>query len=138
MQHYGEQAIDASLLLMPVVGFLPANDTRMAGTIATIERELMEDRMVRRKRAEGKEPEGAFIVCTCWLADCRSMQGGDAEAREALERVLAVCNDVGLLSEQYNVRGRHLSGNFPQALSHLSLLNTALNLSGPVLQRGGG
>ncbi len=138
VQHYGGQALDASLLLMPLVGFLPADDPRVAGTIAAIERELMEDGLVRRTRGTGEEPEGAFIACTCWLADCRSLQGRDAEARETFERVLSIRNDVGLLSEEYNISGRHLSGNFPQALSHLALVNTALGLCGPVLQRGGG
>ncbi len=138
VQHYGGQALDASLLLIPLVGFLPVSDPRIAGTIAAVERELLEDGLVCRKRAQGDEPEGAFLACTCWLADCRGMQGRDAAARDALERVLGVRNDLGLLSEEYNLRGRQLAGNFPQALSHLALVTTALGLSGPVLQRGGG
>ena len=138
VQHYGGHALDASLLLLPLVGFLPVSDPRIAGTIAAVERELLEDGLVRRKSAEGPEPEGAFLACTFWLADCRSLQGREAEARGAFERVLSVRNDLGLLSEEYNVRGRHLAGNFPQALSHLALVTTALGLSGPVLQRGGG
>ena len=138
VQHYGGQVLDGSLLLMPLVGFLPANEPRMAGTIAAIERELMEDGLVRRKRGEGPEPEGAFLACSCWLADCRRLQGRDKDARDTFERVLSVRNDVGLLSEEYNLRGRHLAGNFPQALSHLALVTTGLGLSGPVLERGGG
>ena len=138
VQHYGGQELDASLLLIPLVGFLPADDPRVAGTITAIEQKLMEDGLVLRKPTHGLDPEGAFLACTCWLADCRSVQGRDAEARDALERVLSVRNDVGLLSEEYNVRGRHLSGNFPQALSHLALVTSALGLSGSVLQRGGG
>ena len=138
VQHYGGQVLDGSLLLMPLVGFLPANEPRMAGTIAAIERELMEDGLVRRKRGEGPEPEGAFLACSCWLADCRRLQGRDQDARDTFERVLSVRNDVGLLSEEYNLRGRHLAGNFPQALSHLALVTTGLGLSGPVLERGGG
>lgn len=137
VQHYGGEVLDGSLLLMPLVGFLPANDPRMAATIAAIERDLMEDGLVRRKRAEGSEPEGAFLACSCWMADCLSLQGRDTAAREIFERLLAVRNDVGLLSEEYNLRGRHLAGNFPQTLSHLALVTTALGLSGPVLQRGG-
>ena len=138
VQYFGGQDIDASLLLMPLVGFLPADDPRVASTIAAIERELMMDGLVMRTRPQPQEPEGAFLACTCWLANCRNLQGRGAEAREAFERVLAVRNDLGLLSEEYNIRGRHLSGNFPQALSHLSVVTTALGLCGPVLQRGGG
>jgi len=137
VQYYGGEAPDGSLLLMPLVGFLRVDDPRMAGTIAAIERDLMHDGLVWRKHGDG-EPEGAFLACSCWLADCRSLQGRDAEAREVFERMLLVRNDVGLLSEEYNLRGRHLAGNFPQALSHLALVTTALGLSGPVLQRGGG
>jgi len=81
---------------------------------------------------------GSRGACTCWLADCRRLQGREGEAREALERVLSVSNDVGLLSEEYNLKGHHLSGNFPQALTHIAVLNTALGFSGPLLQRGGG
>ena len=137
VQHYGGEVLDGSLLLLPLMGFLPVDDPRIAGTIAAIERELMQDGLVRRKRARGEEPEGAFLACTCWLADCRQLQGRHAEAREAFERVLEISNDVGLLSEEYDLHARCLSGNFPQALSHLALVTTALGLSGPVLQRGG-
>ncbi len=137
-QYFGGQEIDASLLLMPLVGFLPATDPRMAATIETIRRELTEGGLVRRMKAEpGKTPEGAFLACSCWMADCLSLQGRHDEAREQFERVLAVANDLGLLAEEYNVPGRHLAGNFPQALSHLALVNTALRLCGPVLQRSG-
>jgi GH15 family glucan-1,4-alpha-glucosidase len=138
-QYYGGQEIDASLLLLPLVGFLPADEPRMAATIETIRRELTEEGLVRRTRAEpGKTAEGAFLACSCWMADCLSLQGRREEAHEQFERVLAVCNDVGLLSEEYNVPGKHLAGNFPQALTHLAVVNTALGLSGPVLHRGGG
>ena len=138
-QYYGGQELDASLLLMPLVGFLPANDPRMASTIEAIGRELTEGGLVRREKTEpGKTAEGAFLACSCWMADCLALQGRHEEARAQFERVLSVCNDVGLLSEEYNVPGKHLSGNFPQALTHLALINTALGLSGPVLHRGGG
>jgi GH15 family glucan-1,4-alpha-glucosidase len=138
-QHYGGQEIDASLLLLPLVGFLPADDPRMAATIETIRRELTEGGLVRRTRAEpGKPAEGAFLACSCWMADCLSLQGRYDEAREQFERVLGLCNDVGLLSEEYNVPARHLAGNFPQALTHLAVVNTALSLSGHVLHRGAG
>ncbi|WP_428374226.1 glycoside hydrolase family 15 protein [Lichenicoccus sp.] len=138
-QHYGGQEIDASLLLIPLVGFLPADDRRIAATIKTIQRELSEDGLIRRTRAKASGPnEGAFLACSCWMADCLSMQGRAEEARAQFERVLTVCNDVELLAEEYNVPARHLAGNFPQALTHLAVVNTALGLCGPVLHRGGG
>jgi GH15 family glucan-1,4-alpha-glucosidase len=138
-QHYGGQAVDASLLLMPLVGFLPADDPRMAATIATIGRELSEGGLIRRTKARAEGPnEGAFLACSCWMADCLNMQGRKEEARAQFERVLAVANDLGLLSEEFNVPAKHLAGNFPQALTHLAVVNTALGLCGPTLQRGGG
>jgi GH15 family glucan-1,4-alpha-glucosidase len=138
-QYYGGEELDASALLMPLVGFLPVDDSRMASTIDTIQRELSEEGLIRRKKARPEGPnEGAFLACSCWMADCLQMQGRSAEARAQFERVLAVCNDLGLLSEQYNVAGKCLTGNFPQALTHLAVINTALSLSGPTLQRGGG
>jgi GH15 family glucan-1,4-alpha-glucosidase len=138
-QHYGSQEIDASLLLLPLVGFLPADDPRMAATIETIRRELAEGGLVRRKKAKpGEMNEGAFLACSCWMADCLALQGRHEEAHEQFERVLALCNDIGLLSEEFNVPAQHLAGNFPQALTHLALVNTALGLCGPVLHRGGG
>jgi GH15 family glucan-1,4-alpha-glucosidase len=137
-EYYGGQTLDACLLLLPLVKFLPIDDPRITATIAAVERELVEDGLVRRKKPQGSDPEGTFIACTFWLADCQSMQGRDADARRTLERVLAIRNDVGLLSEEYNVPGKRLAGNFPQALSHLALVTTALGLCGPVLQRGGG
>jgi GH15 family glucan-1,4-alpha-glucosidase len=136
-QSFRSEALDASLLLLPLVGFLPITDARIAGTIAAIERELVEDGLVRRWSHATGPDEGAFIACTCWLADCLDMQGRKVEARDYCERVLALRNDVGLLSEEWDVRQRQMSGNFPQALSHLALINTALRLCGPVLQRGG-
>ena len=130
-QYFGGQELDASLLLLPRIGFLPATDPRMAATIETIRRDLMEGGLVRRKKAKpGKPPEGAFLACSCWMADCLALQGRHDEAREQFERVLAVANDLGLLSEEYNVPGKRLSGNFPQALTHLALVSTALRLSG--------
>lgn len=137
-QYYGGQELDASLLLLPLVGFLPADDPRMAATIATIQRELSEGGLIRRTKARvGGPSEGAFLACSCWMADCLNLQGRTDEARAQLERVLAVSNDLGLLSEEYNVVGKHLAGNFPQALTHLAIVNTALNLCGPTLNRGG-
>ncbi|CAB3743266.1 glycoside hydrolase family 15 protein [Paraburkholderia rhynchosiae] len=138
-QSYGDEELDGSLLLMPLVGFLPADDPRMASTIATIRRELSDDGLIRRRKKSPNGPnEGVFLACSCWMADCLHMQGRDAEAREQFERVLAIANDLGLLAEQYNTEHRQLAGNFPQALTHLSVINTALGLCGPTLQRGGG
>jgi GH15 family glucan-1,4-alpha-glucosidase len=138
-QYFGGQELDASVLLLPAAGFLPASEPRMASTIAAIGRELTQGGLVRRTAASGgSTPEGAFLACSCWMADCLNMQGRTDEAVAQLERVLAVRNDLGLLSEEYNVPGQHLAGNFPQALTHLAVVNTALGLSGPVLQRGGG
>jgi GH15 family glucan-1,4-alpha-glucosidase len=138
VEYYGGQEIDGALLLLPIVNFLPIGDARIASTIAAVEHELTEDGFVRRKRRSSGEPEGTFIACTLWLADCQYMQGRRDDACKTLERVLAVRNDVGLLAEEYNVPGQHLAGNFPQALSHLALVGTALRLCGPVWQRGGG
>ncbi len=135
---FGADHVDASLLMLPLVGFLPATDPRIAGTIAAIERDLVEDGLVYRKGSANGAQEGAFLACTCWLADCLGMQGRKREARAYLERVLALRNDVGLLAEEWDPRTGHMAGNFPQALSHLALVNTALGLCGPVLQRGGG
>jgi len=138
MQSYGSRHLDASVLLLPLVGFLPATDERIAGTIAAIEDGLMEGGFVRRQGAPwiGRE-EGVFLPCSCWLADCMIMQGRHEEARALFERVLAVSNDVGLLSEEYHVPSRRLLGNFPQALTHIAVINTGLGLCGPLLQRGG-
>ena len=131
VQYYGGEAIDASLLRLPVVGFIAATDDRMASTIARIERELSDGGLIRRGKAPVDAPaEGSFLACSCWLADCMNMQGRHEEAHAQFERVLAVRNDLGLLAEEYNVSGRHLSGNFPQALSHLALIDTALRLGG--------
>ena len=139
MQSYGSRHLDASVLLLPLVGFLPAEDERIAGTFAAIEDGLMEDGFVRRQQAPwlGRE-EGVFLPCTCWLADGLAMAGRRDEARVLFERVLGVSNDLGLLSEEFHVPSGRLLGNFPQALTHISVVNTGLGLCGPVLQRGGG
>ncbi|CAL8480596.1 glycoside hydrolase family 15 protein [Caballeronia sp. S22] len=138
-QYYGGEELDASLLLMPLVGFLPANEPRMASTIDRIRRDLSDQGLIRRHRKTPNGPdEGAFLACSCWMADCLQMQGRTTEAREQFERVLSVANDLGLLSEQYHVLSERLAGNFPQVLTHLAVINTALGLCGPTLQRGGG
>jgi len=110
-----------------------------AATIAKIGSELSEGGLIRRKKAKVDGPnEGAFLACSFWMADCLAMQGHHDEAVAQFERVIALANDVGLLSEEYDVPAKRLAGNFPQALTHLALVNTALSLSGPVLNRAGG
>jgi len=138
-QYYGSAALDASLLLIPAVGFLPADDPRVRGTIAAIERELCQDGFVQRytqtadtAHIDGLPPgEGAFLACTFWLADAHALAGNTDRARQVFEQVVGLSNDVGLLAEEYDVARRRMVGNFPQALSHLQLVDTANNLSGP-------
>jgi GH15 family glucan-1,4-alpha-glucosidase len=134
VQYYGSKEPDASLLMLPLVGFLPATDPRMRGTVAAIQQRLMRDGFVDRYLAhpdvDGLPPgEGAFLICTFWLADNLALQGHYAEARTIFERLLALRNDVGLLSEEYDPQTRRLVGNFPQAFSHVGLINTARNLT---------
>jgi GH15 family glucan-1,4-alpha-glucosidase len=133
-QAYGSTALDAGILMMPLVGFLPATDPRVAGTIAAIQERLTVDGFIRRYDTETHVDgmpggEGAFLPCSCWLADCLALQGRDEEARALFQRVLDVRNDVGLLSEEYDPELKRLVGNFPQAFSHVSLIGTARNLS---------
>jgi GH15 family glucan-1,4-alpha-glucosidase len=138
-QYFGGQELDASLLLLPLVGFLPIDDPRIVATIEKIASRLSEGGLIRRTEAKADGlNEGVFLPCACWLADCLNMMGRRDEAVAQFERVLAVANDLGLLSEEYNVPAGHLAGNFPQALTHLAVVNTALGLCGPTLQRGGG
>ena len=135
VQYYGGQDLDASLLMIPLVGFLPADDIRVRGTVAAIERELLRDGFVARYSPHPDLDgiaggEGAFLPCSFWLVDNYVLQGRDDEARALFERLLGLCNDVGLLSEEYDPVARRLVGNFPQAFSHVSLVNTARNMSG--------
>jgi GH15 family glucan-1,4-alpha-glucosidase len=143
VQAYGSKALDASLLLLPLVGFLPPEDPRIRGTVAAIERRLLADGFVLRydsgEVADGLPPgEGAFLPCSFWLADNYVLQGRLVEARELFERLLSVRNDVGLLAEEYDPRLGCQLGNFPQAFSHVALVNTAFNLTraeGPAERR---
>ncbi|MDQ6939392.1 MAG: glycoside hydrolase family 15 protein [Verrucomicrobiota bacterium] len=134
-QFYGSEELDASLLMMPMVGFLAPDDARVRATIEAIERELMQDGFVLRYRAtESKVDglpggEGVFLLCSFWLAECLHMIGRKKEARALFERLLALRNDVGLLAEEYDPRAQRMLGNFPQAFSHVALVNTARVLS---------
>jgi GH15 family glucan-1,4-alpha-glucosidase len=135
-QYYGSRELDAALLMMPLVGFLPATDERIQGTVAAIEKELLQDGFVQRYTQEpgvsvdGLPPgEGAFLACTFWLAQNYALMGRRDEAREVFERLLGLCNDVGLLSEEYDAKAKRLVGNFPQAFSHVPLIDTARTLS---------
>ena len=139
VQSYGSKALDASLLLIPLVGFLPADDPRVKGTIRAIEKGLMAEGFVLRYRRQtsGKAGlvdglpggEGAFLPCTFWLADAYAQVGRRDEAVALFERLLSIRNDVGLLSEEYDPQARRMLGNFPQAFTHVALVNTASNLT---------
>jgi GH15 family glucan-1,4-alpha-glucosidase len=143
VQYYGADEVDASLLMIPLVGFLPATDSRVRGTVEAIERDLMADGFVLRYRTkpdiDGLPPgEAAFLACTFWLADNFALLGRKADALPLFERLLSLCNDVGLLAEEYDPRLKRFLGNFPQAFSHVALINTACNLSrdyGPAADR---
>jgi GH15 family glucan-1,4-alpha-glucosidase len=143
VQSYGSKQLDASLLLLPTVGFLPVSDDKIVGTVEAVERNLLVDGLVLRyNTAETSDGlpagEGAFLACSFWLADVYVMMGRVKEARNLFEHLLALRNDVGLLAEEYDTRIGRQVGNFPQAFSHISLLNTAQNLTrakGPVKQR---
>jgi GH15 family glucan-1,4-alpha-glucosidase len=144
VQAYGTKQLDASLLLIPLVGFLPPEDPRVRGTLQAIEeRLLIEDEFVLRyetkQTADGLPAgEGAFLACSFWLVDNYILQGRYAEARTLFGRLLLRCNDVGLLAEEFDPLTGRMLGNFPQAYSHVGLINCALNLSrrkGPAEER---
>jgi GH15 family glucan-1,4-alpha-glucosidase len=134
VQAYGARELDASLLLLPTVGFLPATDPRIRGTIEAVERALLVDGFLLRYNTATSDDglpagEGAFLPCSFWLADAYMLIGRDADARDLFERLLGLRNDVGLLSEEYEPLAGRLIGNFPQAFSHVALINTAHNLA---------
>ena len=134
IESYGSQLLDASILLLPAVGFLPASDPRVSGTIAAIEKYMMRDGFVLRhdprEVSDEKQPiEGAFLACSLWLADAYVLAGEIAKAQAMFDRVVAVANDLGLLAEEYDSGVARQTGNFPQALTHIALINTAHNLS---------
>jgi GH15 family glucan-1,4-alpha-glucosidase len=134
-QYYGSKGVDASLLFIPMSGFLPADDPRVAGTVAAIERELIQDGLVLRYRTDDGEDglhgeEGTFLACSFWLANTYAMMGRHDDARRLFERVAGLANDVGLLAEEYSPKLRRQLGNFPQAFSHLALVSSAFRLFG--------
>jgi GH15 family glucan-1,4-alpha-glucosidase len=134
VRSYGSKELDASLLLLPALGFLPPEDPRIRATVGAIERELVVDGLVLRYDTQKSEDglpagEGFFLACSFWLVDAYLMLGRRDEAVTLFERLLALRNDVGLLSEEYEPRSQRLVGNFPQAFSHLALVNSASNLA---------
>ena len=135
VQSYGSQALDAALLMIPLVGFLPADDPRMRGTTDALEAALMHDGFLYRTTADPEtqakhsDPEGAFLACNFWLVENYVMQGRDDEARALFERLIGVANDVGMLSEEYDPALKRQVGNTPQTLSHASLVNAAVRLA---------
>ncbi|MEO6362539.1 MAG: glycoside hydrolase family 15 protein, partial [Caldimonas sp.] len=136
VQHYGASDLDASLLLISAVGFLPPEDPRVLATVDAIERELMADGLVLRYPTatcvDGLPPgEGTFLPCSFWLVDALALIGRRAEAEALFERLIGLANDVGLLAEEYDPHAGRLIGNFPQALTHMALVNSARLLSMP-------
>jgi Glucoamylase and related glycosyl hydrolases len=134
VQAYGSTLLDASLLLIAPLGFLPGDDPRVQGTVRAIESTLLYDCCVRRydtlKTLDGLPPgEGAFLPCSFWLVDAYAMSGRFEEAQSLFRRLLAMANDLGLFAEEYDPHGRRMTGNFPQGFSHLSLVTTAFNLA---------
>src|SRR5690606_25952505 len=129
-QSYGSEQLDASLLLMPQIGFLPPEDPRFVSTVEAIQQELSVDGLLLRYApdadVDGLPPgEGAFLPCSFWLADALLLMGRRDEAQELFERLLSLRNDVGLFSEEYDPSERRMLGNFPQALTHVAMINTA-------------
>ena len=133
-QFYGSSDLDASLLMMPLVGFLPADDERVVRTVEAVQEHLMQDGFVLRYQNESgvdglPGPEGRFLPCTLWLVDCLILMGRSDEATAIFRRVVALVNDVGLISEEYDPRSRRLLGNFPQAFTHVGIVNSARGLA---------
>ncbi|MER6952050.1 glycoside hydrolase family 15 protein [Nonomuraea sp. NPDC000554] len=142
-QYYGSMGLDAALLLIPRLGFLPPHDPRVAGTVDAIVRELAEDGLLLRYRPDSNgveglpDSEGTFLACSFWLADALTLLGRRQEARQQFDRLLGLRNDVGLLAEEYDITDRRQMGNFPQAYSHVSIINTATTLAQGQAERAG-
>jgi GH15 family glucan-1,4-alpha-glucosidase len=133
MQSYGSSQLDAALLLMPVFGFLPGSDPRVKGTVEAIERELMPNGLVLRYKTEhvddGLPPgEGVFLACSFWMVSSLAAIGRLRDAKKLFTRLLKLRNDLGLLSEEYDPAGKRMVGNFPQAFSHIAMVNAAFDL----------
>jgi GH15 family glucan-1,4-alpha-glucosidase len=133
VQSFGAEDVDASLLQIALTGFLPPDDPRFVATVAAIEQRLLRDGLLLRYEShevnDGLTPgEGTFLVCSFWLADVYVLLGRDDDAEALFDRLAGLCNDVGLLAEQYDHLGKRMLGNFPQAFSHIGIINTALNL----------
>ncbi|HEV2205672.1 MAG TPA: glycoside hydrolase family 15 protein, partial [Candidatus Acidoferrales bacterium] len=140
VQHYGSKEVDASLLMIAKVGFLPGSDERVKGTVRAIERQLLKNGLVLRYRTDKVEDglppgEGVFLACSFWLADNYMHIGKRQKAKQLFEKLLKLQNDVGLLAEEYDPKGKRHLGNFPQAFSHIALINTAFELSSGALSR---
>jgi GH15 family glucan-1,4-alpha-glucosidase len=136
VQYYGGKEMDASLLMIPLVGFLKPHDPRVAGTMHAVQRELMNNGLVMRYSGEGKvdglpDSDAPFLACSFWLADNLELVGKHKEARALFDQLTGLANDVGLLSEEYDPVAKRMLGNFPQAFSHVGLVNTAHNLQRP-------
>jgi GH15 family glucan-1,4-alpha-glucosidase len=135
VQAYGSKEVDASLLLLPLVGFLPASDPRVRGTVEAVERELLQDGLVLRYRTHDNgvdglpAGEGVFLPCSFWLVDCYELLGRHEEAHALFGRLVGLVNDLGLIAEEYDPRQKRMLGNFPQAFTHLALVNSAYNLA---------
>ncbi|MGH2609534.1 MAG: glycoside hydrolase family 15 protein, partial [Tepidiformaceae bacterium] len=146
VQSYGSKELDAALLMLPLVGFLPGKDPRITGTIDAVRAELSDGVFVRRYNTRPEldglpAGEGMFLPCTFWLADALILNDRREEGRHVFEQGIGACNDLGLLSEEYDPVSRRQLGNFPQAYSHVALINTAHNLNlhrGPALERASG
>ena len=139
VQYYGSDALDAAALMIPLAGFLAPDDPRVIGTVEAIQRELVSDGLVMRYRTEGgvdglPAGEGVFLPCSFWLVDNLMLMGRRREARELFERLASLCNDVGLIAEEYDPASRRLLGNFPQAFTHVSLVNSVRNLGEELIQ----
>jgi GH15 family glucan-1,4-alpha-glucosidase len=135
VQYYGTDAVDSSLLVLPIVGFLPGDDPRILGTIEAIEKNLMHEGLLLRYRSDTgvdglSGTENPFLACSFWLVSAYALAGRKDDAMELMERLLGLTNDVGLLSEEYDPDNDRMAGNFPQAFSHLALVGAALALSG--------
>jgi GH15 family glucan-1,4-alpha-glucosidase len=133
VQSYGSEELDAALLLIPITGFLPSNDPRVVATVAAIQHDLTVDGLVLRYRSresvDGLPPgEGVFLACSFWLADNLRMQGRISEACALFDKLVRLGNDVGLLAEEYDPFSKRQLGNFPQAFSHVAMVNSAMNL----------